>query len=137
VKVNPFTYICFVKKVIYTESAPAPIGPYSQAIASNGMVYISGQIAIVPATGNLAMDSIEVETEQVMDNLAAILSEANSNFGLVIKTTILLSDMSLFATVNEIYGKRFIADPPARETFAVKELPKGVNVEISMIALEK
>lgn len=123
-----------MKKIITTLNAPAPIGPYSQAVACNGMLYISGQIAIVPSTGELAMASIDQEAEQVMDNLAAILHEAGSNFDKVVKTTILLTDMDLFAKVNEIYGKRFKLDPPARETFAVKGLPKGVNVEISMIA---
>jgi 2-iminobutanoate/2-iminopropanoate deaminase len=131
---NTFIFVV-VKKVINTSNAPAPIGPYSQAMVAQGMLYISGQIAINPQTGELNMATIEEEAEQVMDNLAAILSEAGSNFDKVVKTTILLSDMDLFAKVNEIYGKRFKVDPPARETFAVKGLPKGVNVEISMIAV--
>jgi 2-iminobutanoate/2-iminopropanoate deaminase len=123
-----------MKKVIVTQNAPAPIGPYSQAIAIGNLLFVSGQIAIEPRSGNLITNSIEEEAEQVMDNLAAILSEAGSNFDKVVKTTILLSDMSLFTSVNEIYGKRFKVDPPARETFAVKGLPKGANVEISMVA---
>jgi 2-iminobutanoate/2-iminopropanoate deaminase len=123
------------KEIINTINAPAPIGPYSQAVKANGMLFISGQIAINPSTNDLILTTIADETTQVMENLAAILKEAKINFDHAVKTTILLSDMSLFAEVNEIYGKYFNANPPARETFAVKGLPKGVNVEISMIAL--
>lgn len=123
------------KKVIQTSSAPAPIGPYNQAIKAGNMLFISGQIAINPATGNLVQDSIEDETHQVMNNLKAILKEAGCNFDQVAKTTIFLSDMNLFSAVNEIYGKYFKGDFPARETVAVKGLPKNVNVEISMIAV--
>jgi 2-iminobutanoate/2-iminopropanoate deaminase len=123
------------KKIIKTDKAPAPIGPYNQAIIANGMLFISGQIPIDPATGDLISDSIESEAAQVMKNLEAILTEAGAAFTNVVKTTIFLSDMALFAQVNEVYGKHFREDAPARETVAVKGLPKNVNVEISMIAV--
>jgi len=122
------------KKVINTSKAPPPIGPYSQAIISNNMVFISGQIAINPATGDLLTGDIATETHQVMRNLHEILEEAGINFNHIVKTNIFLSDMSLFAEVNEVYGSYFAADYPARETIAVKGLPKNVHVEISMIA---
>jgi 2-iminobutanoate/2-iminopropanoate deaminase len=123
------------KKIINTPDAPAPIGPYSQAVQAGRLLFISGQIPINPATGNVDAADIAGETHQVMRNLKAILSAAGLDFGHVAKTTILLSDMSLFATVNEIYGQYFAGDFPARETYAVKTLPKNVNIEVSMIAL--
>lgn len=122
------------KKIIKTLNAPDPIGPYSQAILVRDMLYISGQVAINPSNGNLEAKDIIGETHQVMQNIKAILSEAGMNFSNAIKTTIFLSDMSLFSAVNDIYGKYFSDDFPARETVAVKGLPKNVNVEISMIA---
>jgi 2-iminobutanoate/2-iminopropanoate deaminase len=122
------------KKVINTNSAPAPIGPYNQAIQAGNLLFISGQIAINPASGNIEFTDTIGETHQVMHNIKAILTAAGMGFGNVVKTTIFLSDMSLFATVNEVYGKYFSSDFPARETVAVKGLPKNVNVEISMIA---
>ena len=122
------------KKVINTAKAPAPIGPYNQAIISNNMIYISGQIPLNPETNELVAGDIATETHQVMRNLHEILEEAGINFNHVVKSTIFLSDMSLFAAVNEVYGSYFSADYPARETVAVKGLPKNVNVEISMIA---
>jgi 2-iminobutanoate/2-iminopropanoate deaminase len=122
------------KKIIITKDAPAPIGPYNQAVKTGNLLFISGQIALSPETGELVMNSIEDETTQVMNNLKAILQAESVGFEHVVKTTILLSDMSLFAKVNEIYGSFFQSDYPARETFAVKGLPKNVNVEISMIA---
>jgi 2-iminobutanoate/2-iminopropanoate deaminase len=122
------------KKVINTSNAPAPIGPYNQAIQAGNLLFISGQIAINPASGNIDATDVIGEAHQVMHNLKAILSEAGMNFNNVVKTTIFLSDMSLFAMVNEVYGKYFNSDFPARETVAVKGLPKNVNVEISMIA---
>lgn len=122
------------KKIIQTDNAPAPIGPYSQAVAAGNMLFISGQVALVPATGELNNPDIPTETGQVMENLKAILTAASADFSHVVKTTIFLSDMSLFAQVNEVYGRYFDADFPARETVAVKGLPKNVNVEISMIA---
>ncbi len=124
------------KKIIYTSNAPDPIGPYSQAVKSGGMLFISGQVAIKPGTSEPVTSNIQMETQQVMNNLNAILMEAGLSFVNVIKTTIFLKDMSLFASVNEVYGKFFETDFPARETVAVKGLPKDVNVEISMIAAE-
>lgn len=122
------------KKIITTANAPAPIGPYSQAVQVDSMLFVSGQVAINPATGNIEAATIEEETQQVMKNIRAILHEAQMDFNSVIKTTIFLSDMSLFGKVNEIYSSYFTADYPARETVAVKGLPKGVNVEISVTA---
>lgn len=124
------------KKIINTPYAPAPIGPYSQAVKANGMLFISGQIAMKPGTSDLITGNIQQETEQVMSNLKGILNEAGLGFEHVLKTTIFLKDMNLFASVNEVYGKFFDSDFPARETVAVKGLPKDVNVEISMIAAE-
>ena len=124
------------KKIVNTKEAPAPIGPYSQAVAANGFLFISGQVAINPSTGNVEASNVKEETQQVMQNLSAILKNAGLGFDNVVKTTIFLSDMSLFTTVNEIYGSFFSADFPARETVAVKGLPKNVNVEISMIAIK-
>ena len=122
------------KEIINTDNAPAPIGPYNQAILTGNLLFISGQVALKPVTGELAMADIIEETHQVMQNLKAILTQASMDFSNVVKTTIFLSDMSLFGQVNEIYGKYFNNDFPARETIAVKGLPKNVNVEISMIA---
>jgi 2-iminobutanoate/2-iminopropanoate deaminase len=124
------------KKIIYTSNAPDPIGPYSQAVKMGGMLFISGQVAMKPGTSELITHNIQTETQQVMNNLNAILMEAGLSFANVIKTTIFLKDMSLFTSVNEVYSKFFETDFPARETVAVKGLPKDVNVEISMIAAE-
>jgi 2-iminobutanoate/2-iminopropanoate deaminase len=123
------------KQIIKTTGAPAPIGPYSQAVKAGNLLFISGQVAIIPGAETLVTENVTEETMQVMKNLRAILTEAGTNFGNVVKTTIFLSDMSLFGAVNEIYGQFFTGDYPARETVAVKGLPKNVNVEISMIAL--
>lgn len=122
------------KKIIETAKAPAPIGPYNQAIKANGLLFVSGQIALVPGTDKLNMATIEEEAHQVMHNLRAILTEAGLSFDHVVKTTIFLSDMMLFSDVNSVYGKYFTTAFPARETVAVKGLPKNVNVEISLIA---
>ena len=122
------------KQIINTTNAPAPIGPYNQSVKAGGLLFISGQIAMDPATGNITAGDVETETHQVMKNLHAILQAAGLGFSAVVKTTIFLTDMSLFATVNEIYAGYFEGDHPARETVAVKGLPRGVNVEISMIA---
>ena len=122
------------KKIVHTAKAPQPIGPYSQAVAANGLLFVSGQIAINPATGAMNMDNLETETRQVMDNLSAVLESAGASFDNIVKTTIFLSDMELFAQVNEIYNSYFSGNFPARETVAVKGLPKNVNVEISVIA---
>ena len=125
-----------MKKIINTDKSPAPIGPYSQAILKDNMLFISGQIALNPVSMKLNNDSIENETNQVMMNLKNILKEANMDFGNVVKTSIFLSDMDLFKKVNDIYGKYIIeGNEPARETIAVKTLPMSVNVEISMIAI--
>jgi 2-iminobutanoate/2-iminopropanoate deaminase len=123
------------KKIFNTPNAPAPIGPYSQAVQAGNLLFISGQIPINPATGKVEAADIFDETHQVMHNLKAILSEAKIGFDQVVKTTILLSDMSFFTDVNEVYGKYFTGNFPARETYAVKALPKNVNVEISMTAV--
>lgn len=122
------------KTIIHTGEAPAPIGPYSQAVKANGLLFVSGQIAIDPATGELKTGNVQEETRQVMQNLKAILETAGHDFSHIVKTTIFLSDMALFGEVNEVYGSYFSSDFPARETVAVKGLPKGVNVEISVIS---
>ena len=122
------------KQIINTSKAPAPIGPYSQAVKSGDLLFISGQVCIDPTTNELITGDTTAETHRVMQNLHAILSEAKLTFEHVVKTTIFLSDMSLFTEVNAVYGSYFTGDYPARETVAVKGLPKGVNVEISMIA---
>lgn len=122
------------KEIINTPNAPAPIGPYNQAILTGNMLFISGQIALKPGTTELVNADIIEETHQVMQNLKSILAAASMDFNQVVKTTIFLSDMVLFGQVNEIYGKYFEGEFPARETVAVKGLPKNVNVEISMIA---
>ena len=122
------------KEIIYTNQAPEPIGPYSQAVKAGNLLFVSGQVPIDPATGNVVTGSIKEETTQVMKNLAAVLEVSGTNFNAIVKTTIFLSDMALFAEVNEVYGSYFTGNYPARETVAVKGLPKGVNVEISVIA---
>ena len=122
------------KKILYTPNAPSPIGPYSQALISNNIVFISGQIALHPKTNDLICDDITTETHQVMRNLQAILEAAGINFNHVLKSTIFLNDMELFVKVNEVYSSYFAGEYPARETVAVRGLPKNVNVEISMIA---
>ena len=125
-----------MKKVILSSKAPAPIGPYSQAIEANGTRYVSGQIPIDPATGEVVAGGIEPQAKQVMQSLQAILQEAGYSFDQVVKTTILLDDLANFAKVNEIYGSYFGEGAPARETYQVAKLPKGVAVEISCIAVK-
>ena len=125
-----------MKEVINTTKAPAPIGPYNQAIAAGGLLFVSGQIAIDPASGELVLDDIKTETTLVMENIKAILTAAGIDFSHIVKTTIFLKDMQSFAQVNEVYGSYFTADFPARETVAVAGLPKNVNVEISVTALK-
>jgi 2-iminobutanoate/2-iminopropanoate deaminase len=123
------------KQIIRTDAAPAPIGPYNQAVAVNGMLFISGQIALDPKDGTLYQGDIATETEKVMQNLKAILDAAGSDFSRVVKSSIFLMNMGQFATVNEVYGRYFDAETaPARETVQVSGLPRGVQVEISMIA---
>lgn len=124
------------KTIINTKNAPAPIGPYNQAIEVNNTLYISGQICIDPSTGDLKNKDMQEETHQVMQNLRSILQEAGMSFSNVVRTTIFLTDMNRFSEVNEIYGKYFGGDFPARETVQVSALPKFVNVEISMIAVK-
>lgn len=118
---------------IYTENAPAAIGPYSQAVKAGGMLYTSGQIAIVPATGNIEAADIAGQTEQVMCNLKNVLEAAGTSFEKVVKTTCFLSDIIYFSEFNEIYGK-YITEKPARSCVAVKDLPKGALVEVEVIA---
>ena len=126
-----------MKKIINTSKAPAPIGPYNQAVLIKDTLYISGQIPIDPATGNLVEGDIKMETKQSMENLKAILEEAGMTFEHVIKSSIFIADMHQFAQINEVYGSYFDADTaPARETIEVANLPKFVNVEISMIAVK-
>ena len=124
-----------MKQIIKTTNAPAPIGPYSQAVKAGNFLFVSGQVAINPESGELNIGNIEEETHQVMRNLKAVLLEAGLTFDHVIKSTIFLSDMGTFAQVNEVYGQYFTADFPARETVQVSVLPKNVNVEISVIAI--
>jgi 2-iminobutanoate/2-iminopropanoate deaminase len=122
------------KQIIHTNNAPAPIGPYSQAVKAGNLLFVSGQIALKPNTNELANADIIEETHQVLQNIKAVLAADGMDFSNIVKTTIFLSDMELFSSVNEIYAKYFEGDFPARETVAVKGLPKNVNVEISVIA---
>jgi len=123
------------KQIIQSNKVPTPIGPYSQAVIANGFLFASGQVAFNPATGELVLTDILSETKQVMENIKAVLDEAKLSFAHVVKTSIFLSDMQLFAQVNEVYASYFSADFPARETVAVKTLPRNVNVEISITAV--
>jgi 2-iminobutanoate/2-iminopropanoate deaminase len=124
------------KTVVYSSLAPEPIGPYSQAIQTGNMLFISGQIAIQRSTGNLITDNIETETKQVMQNISEILKSAGMDFSHVVKSTIFLQNMTNFPQVNEVYGQYFKQHPPARETVEVSRLPKDANVEISCIAVK-
>ena len=123
------------KKIIITSNAPAPIGPYNQAVKTESTLYVSGQIAINPKTGVLVMDNIQEETKMVMDNLKAVVEAAGLSMENIVKTSIFISDMNNFSQINEIYGTYFTKDFPARETVEVSVLPKKVNVEISCIAV--
>ncbi|MBP6180551.1 RidA family protein [Flavobacterium sp.] len=126
-----------MKKIIFTENSPAPIGPYNQAVLKGNTLYTSGQIAINPATGELVTATIEAETEQVMQNLKAVLEAAGMTFENVVKTTIFIMDMNDFGKINTIYGSYFNEKTaPARETVQVASLPKNINIEISMIAVQ-
>lgn len=124
-----------MKKVIFTEKAPAAIGPYSQAIEANGMIFMSGQIPVNPKTGSFVEGGIKEQTTQVFENIKSVLSEIGMTTSNVVKTTVFLADMSLFADMNEIYAKYFSDAYPARSAVAVKELPKGALVEIECIAV--
>ena len=125
-----------MKKIVHTSNAPAAIGPYSQAIEVNGMLFISGQIPVDPKTSKIVDGGITEQTEQVMKNIEAVLTEAGYSFTDVVKSTCLLSDMANFAAMNTVYGKYYSEIPPARAAFAVKELPLGVMVEIETIAFK-
>lgn len=126
-----------MKKIIFTEKAPTPIGPYSQAVLVGNTLYTSGQIAINPKTNELVLDDIKTETKQVMENMKAVLEAAEMTFADVVKTSIFISDMNNFSSINEVYAKYFNEElAPARETVEVACLPKNVNVEISMIAIK-
>lgn len=124
------------KNVIFSPHAPAPIGPYSQAIQANNLLFVSGQIAIQASTGNLVTGNIQEEAHQVMKNIGEVLLAASFDFSQVVKTTIFLKDMNNFPKVNEVYASYFPVEPPARETVEVSRLPKDVNVEISCIAVK-
>ena len=124
------------RHIINVSTAPAPIGPYNQAILAGNMLFISGQVCIDPLTGKLKNKDVQEETHQVMHNLKVILAAAGMDFSHVVKTTIFITDMNRFAEINEVYGKYFTSDFPARETVQVSALPKFVNVEISMIAVQ-
>jgi 2-iminobutanoate/2-iminopropanoate deaminase len=123
-----------MKTIITTKNAPTPIGPYSQGVKSGNLIYVSGQVAKDPSTGNMITDTIENETRKVMENIRGILVEAGSKLDNVVKTTIFLTNMDDFAKVNEVYGSFFSGNYPARETVQVSRLPLNVNVEISVIA---
>jgi 2-iminobutanoate/2-iminopropanoate deaminase len=125
-----------MKKVISTTGAPAAIGPYSQAIEANGMLFVSGQLPVNPATGKVAEGGIGEQTRQSLENIKAILTEAGFGLENVVKTTCLLSDMANFKAFNEVYAQYFTSEAPARATFAVRELPLGVMVEIEAIAVK-
>lgn len=125
-----------MKKIISTKNAPGAIGPYSQAVLSGNTLYISGQIPMNPSTGKIVEGGITEQTEQVMKNIGAILQEAGFSYADVVKSTCLLSDMSNFAAMNEVYGKYYSENPPARAAFAVKELPMSVLIEIETIAVK-
>ena len=124
-----------MKTIIDTDNAPAPIGPYSQSVKAGNFLFVSGQVAIDPSTGELVLDDIKTETKQVMENIKAILTEAGVNFSNIVKTSIFLKDMQNFGQVNEVYATYFTAQFPARETVQVSGLPKNVNVEITVTAL--
>jgi len=125
-----------MKTVINTPNAPAPIGPYNQAIMAGNFIFVSGQIPFHPGTGELITNDIEVATHLVMENIGAILEEAGADFSHIVKTSIFLTDMQSFAQVNEVYGSYFTNKFPARETVQVSGLPKGVAIEISVIAVK-
>ena len=126
-----------MKKIIYTDKAPAPIGPYSQAVLVGNTLYTSGQIALDPISMELVMETIEIETTQVMNNMKAVLEAADMDFSNVVKSSIFISDMNDFARINSVYASYFEEEfAPARETVQVAKLPKNVNVEISMIAVK-
>jgi 2-iminobutanoate/2-iminopropanoate deaminase len=121
-------------QVVLTNAAPAPVGPYSQAIIANGMIYTAGQIALIPSTGAMAEGGIQAQTQQVFENLRAVLESAGSGLNKVVKTTVFLQNMDDFAAMNEVYASFFIEKPPARSTVEVARLPRGALVEIEVVA---
>ncbi len=125
-----------MKRIIQTENAPAAVGPYSQAVETNGILYISGQVPVEPSTAAIVEGGIEAQTKQVMDNIGAVLQAAGYGFSDVVKSTCLLSDMEFFKPMNEVYASYYPSDQPARAAFAVKELPLGAMVEIEAIAIK-
>ncbi len=125
-----------MKTIITSKNAPAPIGPYSHAVLKNNMLFVSGQVAKHPVSGELMLGDIKTETKRVMENIEGILNDAGMDFSNICKTTIFLIDMNDFASVNEVYGSYFSNDYPARETVQVSKLPLNVNVEISVIAIK-
>jgi 2-iminobutanoate/2-iminopropanoate deaminase len=124
------------REVITTDKAPAAIGPYSQGIRANGFIFFSGQIPLNPVSGEVVQGDIAVQAEMVMNNIEALLTACGISFKNIVKTTIFLTNLADFALVNEIYGRRFTAEPPARSTVEVKALPKGVDIEIEVIAVD-
>ena len=124
-----------MKTIVRTEKAPAAIGPYSQAVKAGGFVFLSGQVALDPASGQVVEGDVRAQTERVMKNLQAVLAAAGSSLAAVVKATVFLADMNDFAAMNEVYGRFFSSDPPARATVQAARLPKDVQVEIDLIAL--
>ncbi|MEW6243111.1 MAG: RidA family protein [Bacillota bacterium] len=124
-----------MKQEILTKKAPAPIGPYSQAVKAGGFLFLSGQIALDPVTGVIVSDNVQVQIRQVMENIKAVLEQAGLGFDSVVKTTIFLADMNDFTVVNQVYGEYFSSLPPARSTVQVAKLPKGARVEVEMVAV--
>ncbi len=124
-----------MKTIVQTDKAPAAIGPYSQAVKAGGFVFLSGQVALDPASGQVVEGDVRAQTERVMKNLQAVLAAAGSSLAAVVKTTVFLADMNDFAAMNEVYGRFFSSDPPARATVQAARLPKDVQVEIDLIAL--
>jgi len=125
------------RKIIATDKAPAAIGPYSQGVSTGGFVFFSGQIPLDPATGEMVQGGIKAEAERVMENIGAVLAAAGLSFDSVVKSTIFLTDLANFGAVNEVYGKRFPQNPPARSTVEVKGLPRGALLEIEVVALAR
>ncbi len=125
-----------MKKIIYTANAPLPVGPYSQAVESSGMLFVAGQVAIDPATGKLVEGGIQEQTDQVMKNIGAILEAAGYGFSQVVRSTCLLAEMADFKSMNEVYAHYYPVDPPARVAYAVKQLPMGALVEIETTAVK-
>jgi 2-iminobutanoate/2-iminopropanoate deaminase len=125
-----------MKSVVFTKDAPVPVGPYSQAVEINGVLYVAGQVAIDPETGKFSGGSIQEQTERVMKNIGAILAAADYSFGDVVKSTCLLADIADFKAMNEVYGHYYPVDPPARAAFAVRELPLGALIEIETVAMK-